>query len=443
VRQPNVLIFHCHDLGQFSHCYGVETVRTPHLDAFAAEGVRFSRSFCTAPQCSPSRASIFTGRYPHNNGVMGLTHSHFAWDLYPEERHLGEILRDAGYTTMGIGIIHETRSGPERCGLEDYLPRAFAVDVVDQAIERLTHLAGNSDRPFYMQAGCIEPHRLATTGVEDPMGFIGNHLQPDTTLGVSVPGYLRDTEGTRTEIAELQGAVHHLDEQFGRLMAAVRELKLEKNTLLIFTTDHGMALPRAKCSLYEPGLLVAFMLRYAPRDGWHGGRVMDEMISNIDYLPTILELVGLPAPTNVQGRSLVPLLDGDDYAPRDAIFGEMTYHDYHDPRRSLRTETHKLIVNFTTAPYFMDPSQSWRPRSDTIFPPSPARMKHPTVELYDLRDDPFELHDIAEEPSQVDVLKEMLARLHRHLVKTEDPILEGPVLSPAHRNAVALLRESA
>ncbi len=441
-RRPNILIMHCHDLGRFLHCYGVKTVQTPNLDRLASEGVTFLNTFCSAPQCSPSRASIFTGRYPHNNGVMGLCHAEFAWDLHSDEQHLGQILGGAGYETAGVGVIHETRGGPRRCGLQQYTPASNAERAADEAIALLKRLAGRSDRPFYMQVGCIEPHRLGgrDKADSDHMGFLGDHLQEDRSQGVTVPGYLRDTEGTRTEIAELQGAVRHMDRHMGRVLEGLRELGLEANTLTIFTTDHGIAMPRAKCSLYDPGLGVAFMLRWPSRAGWHGGMRRSEMVSNIDILPTILDAVGVAVPGRVQGRSFAPLLDGRSYASRTEIFGEITYHDYYDPRRCIRTETHKLIVNFSSAPFFMDPSQSWRPRSDTKVPLNHAVAYHPAVELYDLREDPHELRNLADNPTHASVRKELLGRLNRHLEATQDPILTEGVVSPIQRKAWSLLK---
>jgi len=454
-KRPNILLVHCHDLGTYLHAYGAATVRSPNLDAFGEQGVRFANSYCTAPQCSPSRASIFTGRYPHNNGVMGLVHAAYGWDLHPDERHLAQILHEggrtsvrlsrstasAGYATEVVGIIHETNAGAERCGYERHTPDGRATAAVDAAIERLRHFAQNADRPFFLSVGFVEPHRNPPPEPRDHMGFLSDEFGPDTQLGVDVPGYLRDTEGTRTELAELQGAIHHVDTQFGRLMAAVADLGLEDTTLVIFTTDHGYAMPRAKCALYDPGIAVAFMLRWPARTGWHGGAVRDEMISNIDYLPTLLDLLEIPIPRNVQGRSFAPLLDGAPYTPREEIFAEISHHDYYSPRRCVRTHTHKLILVCSSAPRFMDPSQSWRPRSDTVFADNNVGKGHKNVELYDLEQDPWELHNVADEPAYSAARRDLMTRLRRHLVETEDPILQGAITPPFHWKALELLEQ--
>lgn len=444
-QRPNILLVHCHDLGQFLHCYGVKTVQTPNLDRLAAEGVRFSRSFCASPGCSPSRSSLFTGRWPHSNGVMGLCHANFAWDLHPDERHLAQILRDAGYATAAVGVIHETASGAKRCGYERHVRPASAAPATDAAIDLLHEFQGKPGKPFFLCVGFVEPHRLPYREPTWPgalpgdNSFPGPALQPDSSLGIDIPGYLRDTEGTRRELAGLQGAVHHVDTQVGRLMAAVKQSGLESNTLVIFTTDHGIAMPRAKAGLYDPGVQVALLVRLPGRQGWHGGVVRTEMVSNIDNLPTILDLLGLPVAANVQGRSFAPALDGKAYEARREIFTELTYHDYYDPRRAIRTETHKLIVNFTAAPAFMDSSQCWRPSSDVVVPPNHAVAYHPHVELYDLTQDPWEQNDVAAKPKYASVRDDLLKRLHRHLVETKDPILQGAVTAPQHRRAVELL----
>jgi N-sulfoglucosamine sulfohydrolase len=441
--KPNIVMFHCHDLGQYLHCYGVKTVRTPNLDKFAEQGVRFARSFCTQPGCSPSRASLFTGRYPHNNGVMGLTHANFAWELHPNEKHLAQFLKEAGYAPVALGVIHETHAGAKRCGYDLHRNIKNAVELTSAAIEELKRLSADK-QPFYLYGGFVEPHRLPyPKGPGQPPeghGFPGPHLKPDSSLGVEVPGYLRDTPGTREELAGLQGAVRYVDEQFGRWTQALKELGLETNTVVIATTDHGVAMPRAKCSVYEPGLQVMLLLRYAGRQGWHGGVVRNEMVSNIDVLPTILELAGIAVPANVQGRSFAPLLDGHTYTPNAAIYGELTYHTYYDPQRSVRTETHKLIANFSSAPSFQDPSQQWRPKSDVLTPEYPTSAFHPHLELYDLTKDPWEQVNLASSAEFAPLRRELASRLHQHMVDTKDPLLHGAVASPQHVTTLNLLR---
>ncbi|MBI2942361.1 MAG: sulfatase-like hydrolase/transferase, partial [Chloroflexi bacterium] len=275
----------------------------------------------------------------------------------------------------------------------------------------------------------------------DYLGFVGDYIQPDDALGVFVPSYLRDEPQAREELAELQGAVRYVDAAIGRVLAALQSAGLEENTLVLFTTDHGVALPRAKCAVYDPGLATALILRLPARD-WTSGRRFAEPISNVDVFPTLLDLVGLPVNPRVQGRSFLPLLDGREYRPRDCVFGEMTYHDHYDPRRCIRTRTHKLIVNFAAARSFMDPTQSWRPRTAPAVPAAPELEYHPVVELYDLVADPNEWHDVAEQPGYAAIRRELLTRLHDWMRATDDPLLRGAVTSPLHHWAVEALESA-
>lgn len=436
--RPSILLITCHDLGRFLGCYGIPTVRTPNLDRMAGEGVRFERAFCTAPQCSPSRSSLFTGRWPHSNGVLGLTHGEFAWDLHPEERHVAQLLGAAGYTTVLAGLMHEAHTA-ERCGFTRQLPLTHGEPLARATLAEIERLRA-AGAPWYLQLGFHEPHRAPSPRQDSELtiGFLDEHVAPDDALGVTVPPYLRDEPSAREELAELQGAIHALDTAVGILLDGLRDRGWLDDTLVLFTTDHGVALPRAKCSLYDPGIEVALLVRYPPRD-WQGGRTVAPLVSNVDVTPTLLELAGVEPPANLHGRSLAPLLDGATAAHRDAVFAEMTYHDYYHPQRAVRTERHKLIVNFTTAPSFMDPSQSWLRRTRPVVPDAPATAYTPAIELYDLAADPNEWHNLAGDPVHAETRRALLGRLHGWMRDTGDPLLAGAVSSPRHDAAVAAL----
>lgn len=436
MRPPNIIVLHCHDLGAHLGCYGQTTVQSPNLDRFAAHGVVAEYCRATAPQCSPARASLFTGRYPHANGVMGLTHSPFDWDLKPDEIHLAAALRQHGYRTAVAGVTHEAATRDmRRHGFDEILPcpRSFAQEVVDAACDFLARCG--PDRPCFRQAGFVEPHRLPHASQPGVHGFLGCHLAPDLSRGTTVPGYLCDDEGARTEVAELQGAIRHLDAEVGRLFAALEAAGRWSDTIVLFTTDHGLAMPRAKCTLYEPGLEIACILR-AP--GLAPSRLAAP-VSQVDLMPTLLGLAGLPIPQRVQGLDLTDTFCGRDGTRREELFGELTWHEYYDPIRSIRVGRHKLILPFSTAPAFMDCSQSWRPRSLTRVPADPATAYHRGVELYDLERDPWEADNRAADPALAGVRDDLLARLRHHLNATDDPILHGPVPDPAYARAIAVL----
>jgi arylsulfatase A-like enzyme len=437
---PNLLLLHCHDLGRFLGCYGVPTVATPNLDRLAAEGTRFDQAFCAAPQCSPARGSLFTGRYPQQHGVMGLTHSYFGWDLRPEVPHLAALLGAGGYGSTLLGVHHESRVRADadiaaRLGFDEVVTGGDAATVAGRAVDRLGRYA-ESRQPFYLQVGFHEPHRdPGDRDAPGTMGFLGNHLQPDDSNGVTVPPHLVDDAGSRAEIAELQGAVAAMDAGAGTVLQALRDLRLDDDTVVVFTTDHGLALPRAKCTLYDPGIGVSLIIRIPGRDA----AVVDDLVSHVDIVPTLLELTGQPVPPDLPGRSLLPRLTGDRGQVRTEVFAQLSHHDYYDPRRCVRTANHKLIVNFSSAPDIMDCSQSWRPRSMPRGLAGSVPPYHAPVELYDLRADPLELRNLADDPTQQAVRADLLQRLADWMRAVEDPLLDGPVVAPMQRTATALL----
>lgn len=432
MKKPNIVIMVPHDLGQHLGCYGVEAVHSENIDRLAAAGVRFENSFCVAPQCSPSRAAIFTGRYPHSNGVMGLTHANFAWDFNPGERHLSEILRQEGYHTALMAYGHEARWGREQERFDEVLAGGDGIERARHA-EVFFRQHQQDEKPFFLEIPFDETHR----------GEYGFEAEPDyRTKGIYVPLYLMDEISAREEFAGFQGLVRKLDEAVGRILHGLEETDLASETLVIFTADHGIPFPRAKCSLYDPGLQVPLIL-WQKGALWANGTVYEQLISNVDYLPTILDYVGIAIPENVQGRSFAPLLHGEHYEPKREIFAEMTYHDYYDPRRCIRNWDFKLIVNFTAAPFFMDPSQSWRPKCITVHPGNPSYAYHPPVEMYDLIEDPHEFENVAEAPNYASCRRELLDRLYAWMQLTHDPLLEGVPISPMHYRAWEALRGEA
>lgn len=420
-RPPNILLITCHDLGRFLGCYGITSVHTPALDALAAGGIRVAHALATASGCSPARSALATGRYPHSNGVMGLTHPPFNWNINPDERHIAQILGRGGYATYLFGLQHAS-TDTARLGFGQVHPfryKALSAAVAGQVEGFLAD--PKLEQPFYLEVNLEEPHRPYDQG-----GAL-----PDTRNGVSIPGYLPPGASTAAEMAAFQGAVAQADAAVGRILAAVDAAGLSGDTLVIFCADHGIAMPRAKCTLYDAGIEIALLLRW-PNGGLAGGRTVTELVSNIDVLPSILEAVGIPVPERVQGQSFLPLLRGEAYVPRTAIFAEKTYHSYYDPMRAVRTERFKYIRNFDTNFLVEVPGDV---QKGLIFRDHVALYhgsEHPPVELYDLEDDPLEERNLAGEQRLATVEQWLDSRLWSWMIRTQDPLLRGPVPSPAY-----------
>ena len=427
----NVVVVICHDLGQHLGCYGQTDVRSPNIDAFAESGVRFENSFCTAPQCSPSRAAFWTGRFPHANGVVGLTHSGFANDLNPDEWHLAQILRDAGYDTHLFGDQHEART-PERCGHEHVHGGGPCRKIATEFGDWLATVR-NSNQPVFAQVNFSEPHRPFS---HDDV----RALSPD---GFTIPAYLPDIPEVREDLAEIEASISSADKAFGHIVESIRCSEIADNTLIVFTADHGIAFPHAKMTLYDPGIEVPLLLS---GPGITPGIVRDELISNVDVMPTLLELVSLRLPCNLQGRSFASLLAGKPYTPNETIFAEKTYHTYYDPMRAVRTNRWKLIANFEFAPWqetspdYKNNAKSYVEISNALDVPYDVQY-HPPLEFYDLDNDPNELHNLAEDPALAATRNELIAALYGWMKRTGDPLLDGPMAQGAYRERMKKFKE--
>jgi len=419
----NILTVICHDLGRHLGCYGQPDVRSTNIDVFAESGTRFTNSFCTAPQCSPSRAALWTGRYPHANGVVGLTHSGFANDLHPDEKHFAQILRAAGYETHLFGIQHEARTA-ERCGHEYVHGGHLAADVATRFEEWMGH-GKRGGRPFFAQVEFAEPHR--------PFPHEAVAALPPN--GLTVPPYLPDIPEVREDLADIEASIVCADRAFGRIVSAIRRSESGASTLVLFTADHGIAFPRAKMTLYDPGIEVPLILA---GPGITPGAIHDELISNVEIMPTLLELAKLPAPSNLHGRSFAGLLARERYTPNGMVFAEKTYHTYYDPMRAARTRKWKLIANFEFAPWqetspdYKNNAKCYVEVSNALNVPYDIQY-HPPFELYDIENDPYEKHNLADDPSLSTTRNELIQALYNWMRRTGDPLLDGPMAQGAYR----------
>jgi arylsulfatase A-like enzyme len=334
--------------------------------------------------------------------VLGLAHHGFDWEL--DVAHVASLLSAAGFEAHLFGGQHVTLH-PDTLGFKSVSRKASGSAIED--------LLRSKDR-LYIEINFDETHRP--------------YPEPPAGATVEVPGFLPDIPEARSELAALQQTIEHMDAAAGRALEALDRSGRADDAIVVFTTDHGLAMPRAKCTLYDPGIEVALMMRW-PAGGLRGNR--SEMVSNIDVMPTLLEAAGVAIPEGVQGRSVL-----SEGAGRDAIFAEKTFHSYYDPMRCIRTSRHKYIRNFETAFAVEVPGDI---QAGAIFRSDPSRYsadRPHVVELYDLAADPLEKTNLAGREDVRDVEQELSERLWEWMRETDDPLLKGPVVSPRYRLAM-------
>src|SRR6478672_949712 len=408
-RRDNVLLVHWHDLGRYLGAYGHSDVSSPRLDRLAAEGIVFTRAHATAPLCSPSRGSLFTGRYPQSNGLVDL--ANHGWEYRAGVRTLPHILADSRWRTALFGMQHET-SYPSKLGFEEYdVSNSYCEYVVEHATRWLTD---PPEQPFLLTAGFFETHRP----------FPRDRYDPAEADDVVVPDYLPDTADIREDLADFYGSISAADAAVGRLLDTLDQTGLDESTWVVFMTDHGPALPRAKSTLYDAGTGIALIVR-PPQNTRTQPQVYGELFSGVDLLPTLLDLLGLDIPADIEGMSHARNLQRHDIEPvRTEVYTTKTYHDSFDPIRAIRTKEYSYIENYASRPLLDLP---W-----DIAESAPGRIMKPLVlaqrperELYDLVEDPTESRNLLG-PDATDkaeaISNELALLLNDWRLKTNDVI---------------------
>ena len=446
---PNLLFLTADDLGiEALSCYGNTVIETPNLDRLAAAGALFERAYVTQASCSPSRATFFTGFYPHQTGQYGLAHR--GYSVRDGVPLLPNYLNDRGYYTGVIGKIHINLNGDyrnarwrEKLGFDYFGEGRGAFDVVEVNEQVEAFFAGRDDaEPYFLMVNFSDPHRHP----DGEHGFFrqiqGIPADPTGPEEVDVFPYV----GFRTPkldraAANYYNAVRRLDDGVGMVFETLRRRGVLDDTLVVFISDHGAPFTRAKVSCYEAGVRVPMMAAWPgviPR----GQRIVD-LVSSIDLLPTFLAAADVAVPADLPGIDLLPRLTGGvDCIGREYLFTEFTSHagGHFYPRRAVRDQRYKLILNV----------QSQRPNplsglgthiEHMVDEESPAYIRNafaiwahpPRVELYDLYADPFEFVNLAGRPELAAVEDRLLRVLADWRTKTGDSIgedSENPYTTP-------------
>jgi arylsulfatase A-like enzyme len=412
MQSPNILYIHSHDTGRYVQPYG-HAIPAPNLQRLAEEGVLFRQCFCAAPTCSPSRAALQTGQYPHQNGMVGLAHRGFSLDDYG--RHIVHALRPAGYRSYISGhqhVIDHDRTAEigydEIVGEDLENPEMTAVEFLRRAPEE----------PWFLTVGFTHCHRA----FEEP----GAAEDPRYTR---VPAPLPDDPKTRRQVAGFKASVRVWDEKVGRVLGALDRNGQADNTLVVCTTDHGIPFPRMKCTLTDAGIGVLLIVR-GPA-GFGQGRVIESMVSHLDIYPTLCDLAGAPQPPWLEGHSMLPLLEGRTERIREEVHAEVNYHAAYEPSRCLRTSSYKYIRRFDDRQEPVLVNVDGGPSKRKWMDAGWNRRLVPQEALYDLVFDPHEMKNVVADHDHEAIVEAMRGRLTRWMETTEDPLLTGHVTAPS------------
>jgi len=439
-RAPNILFAISDDQG-FPHAsaYGAAFVETPGFDRIADEGLLFNKVYCAAPQCSPNRASILTGRYLWQNEEAGTHASLFPAHLRIFTDQFIEGGYDVGSTgkTWSPGQIDKVNRVKNKNLIGTYFN---AEDQSGYWKEFQRFLDGRDpEKPFFFWFGTYDPHRPYKPG----SGLDSGKRLED----VEVPPYLPDTKAVRSDFLDYALKIERFDSNLVRMIGILEAMGELDNTLIIVTSDNGMPFPRAKGNGYEAGVRVPMAIRWG--DQIPKAYVIDDLISHIDFAPTLLDVAGLPACEAIEGKSFLKLLLYPDPVKREPFRDALFYgreratsarpNNFGYPVRTIRTEQYQLVWNMKPerlpAGNRLNESEATVVRDEILkqkeLNPSTAKMYEdafglrPEFELYDMDADPYGLENLAEDQACKRIFDTLLIKLKAQLGENGDPRMTG------------------
>ena len=414
--RPNILWILIEDIGPDFSCYDTPLIRTPNIDRLASEGVRYTSAFTTSPVCSPSRSAMITGMYQTSIGAHHhRSHRQDGYRLPAPVRPITDYLRETGYFTLNATDI---APGVKGSGKQDF---NFEIENPYDGTDWNQRKPG---QPFFAHLNFNQTHRMARNmKLNEQLPY---RIDPEQ---VRVPPCYPDHPVSRKDWADYLDAIQVVDSYVGKTLERLDADGLAENTVVLLIGDNGQCHVRGKGWLYDAGIHIPLIIR------WPGkiapGTVCDDLVSAIDLSATVLAIAGLEPPGYMQGQVIL----GPGSTKRDCIFAARDRLDTTVDRiRCVRTKRHKYIRNYMPErPYTQhnEYKEKYYPvlqlmkdlHAATQLTPEQAQFMapvKPAEELYDVVQDPYELHNLADAPEFRPLLEELRLRLDNWIRKTGD-----------------------
>jgi N-sulfoglucosamine sulfohydrolase len=435
----NVLFITADDLDENSlGCYGCGVADiSPHIDEFAQQGIRFEHAFINYAICQPSRNLFASGRYGHNSGSMGFMHIH------PEgsDNTIMSILKKHGYLTGVLSKV--THSTPDTLFEWDFIRYNTDLGMGRDPSLFYRHASEffqqcrREGKPFYFMVNSDDPHR-PYFNPESPHAYRRGIKSPSKLYNpeeIEVPGFVPDLPEVRKEISWYFNSVKRLDDTFGKVMLALEESGFADNTIVIFISDNGIAIPFSKANTYFASNRSPWIMRW-PGVIEAGVVDKDHFISSVDFLPTVLEALQIEPPDNLDGKSFLPVLSGEKQPFRDRVYCQIDNKISGGPVPMRSVITEKFIYIFNP---WSDGERTYGNNNEglTMKGMSDAALNDPGIaqrcnlfrtrileELYDMQRDPDGLHNLIGHPDYAAAHQDMVSKMRELMLKSHDPVLE-------------------